>query len=62
MFVIWKKKKNFGIFLTIYFIGYFYFRELVRRMLEEKEELRQKEVQFKEHCRQELARLQKELQ
>lgn len=38
------------------------YRELVRRMLEEKEELRQKEVQFKEHCRQELVRLQKELQ
>ncbi|XP_055321348.1 coiled-coil domain-containing protein 93 isoform X2 [Sitodiplosis mosellana] len=36
-------------------------KELVRRMLEEKEELRHKEVQFKEHCRQELARLQKEL-
>lgn len=31
-------------------------------MLEEKEDLRQKEVEFKEKCRQELARLQKELQ
>lgn len=31
-------------------------------MLEEKEELRQKEIQFKEQCRQELARLQQELQ
>lgn len=40
----------------------FFCRELVQRMLEEKEELRQKEVQFKEHCRQELAKLQKELQ
>lgn len=40
----------------------FFSRELVRSMLEEKEELRQKEIQFKDHCRQELARLQKELQ
>lgn len=38
------------------------YRELVRSMLEEKEELRQKETQFKEHCRQELVKLQKELQ
>lgn len=37
-------------------------RELVRGMLEEKEELRQKEIQFKEHCKKELTRLQKELQ
>ena len=44
----------------------FYFfqisREIVQNMLKEKEELRQKEIQFKEHCRQELGRLQKELQ
>lgn len=31
-------------------------------MLEQKEQLRQNEMQFKEECRQELARLQKELQ
>lgn len=37
-------------------------RDLVRSMLEEKEELRQQELQFKEQCRQELASLQKELQ
>lgn len=37
-------------------------REMVHKMLEEKEELRQKELQFKEQCRQELTRLQQELQ
>lgn len=36
--------------------------EKVRKMLETKEELRQTEVQFKEQCRQQLIRLQKELQ
>lgn len=36
--------------------------EKVRGMLETKEQLRQNEIQFKEQCRQELARLQKNLQ
>lgn len=37
-------------------------RDLVRGMLEEKEELRRKELKFKEQCREELLKLQRELQ
>lgn len=36
--------------------------EKVRGMLEQKEQLRQNEIQFKDDCRQELTRLQKEMQ
>lgn len=56
MFVRCKRRK---LITELLYIDY---RDLVHKMLEEKEELRQKEIQFKEQCRQELARLQQELQ